>query len=357
MSLSEPEQGRSKRLRFYRYPPPRHEYEHQLADTTFMPVPALCSFVEEHPQYYYCSSLSDMSTKSSRTSSVGSCFSAASSPLSSRPTTPELENIDPRILGPLEVQKGHGRQLCDQGSMQTSSLEIPLDEHDIKPSNDAAHSLSRSHGVDIQPTPISQVNDRRTLDPAHRHKEDAHQSCDPVANQQHSLNPSPNGAQVKTTTPIESRIRESPSTNTIANEVNEKKKNLRNERRIFKSGNRICSVVEKGPESHLPAHQELIDGTTPLGWDCITNPKKPLTRAQARQRPIQQISNHSAGKTLRRKLKSTEKRELREFKRKNMTLRQIGPHFADVDMICLRQAWMDIKPPQRCTRSRANQIG
>lgn len=114
ISPAEPEERRSKRSRFYRYPPPRHEHEHQLSKSIFIPVPALRAFVEEHPEEYYCSNLSDKPTKSSRGSSVSPCSSANSSPLSSRPTTPGLDVIDPRILDPLGVYKARRPQLCGQ---------------------------------------------------------------------------------------------------------------------------------------------------------------------------------------------------------------------------------------------------
>ncbi|KAJ5475342.1 hypothetical protein N7539_008408 [Penicillium diatomitis] len=41
----------------------------------------------------------------------------------------------------------------------------------------------------------------------------------------------------------------------------------------------------------------------------------------------------------------------------NLTLRQIGAQFPDIDTVFLRQAWADIRASQRCTRSRAKQSG
>lgn len=51
-----------KKLRFYRYPPPRHEHEYQLSDTIFLPIPTLLTFIEEHPEQYVYSSVSGEST-------------------------------------------------------------------------------------------------------------------------------------------------------------------------------------------------------------------------------------------------------------------------------------------------------
>jgi hypothetical protein len=310
-----------------------------------MPVPTLRSFVEENPEQYYCSSLSDKSTESSRSSSVGSCFSAASSPLSSRPTTPGLEVIDPRILEPLEVHKEHGCQLYDQDSMQTSSLEMTLDGHDIKNQSfdDAAPSQSHIRSIAIQPTFGFETSDLRTFNSADYRTEDAYQPCDHVANQLHSLNLSPNKVEVTKVTPTELQNLQGPSTSFTANKVNEEKKHSRNDRPIFMPGNGICSAAENEHESHSSAHQELTDEITPHDGDSIINLKKPLTRAQARQRPIQHFSKDSTREKPRQKLNSTEKRKLRELKSQNWTLRQIGPHFADIDTICLRQAWYPSK--------------
>ncbi|CAG8226617.1 unnamed protein product [Penicillium nalgiovense] len=101
-----------KKLRFYRYPPPRLEHDYQLPENTTMPVPILHSFVEEHPD-----------------SPVASCFSRSSLPCSSDPTTPRFkEFINPRILEPYTIDKNQGTQPYDQASMQPN----PLYKHEIK---------------------------------------------------------------------------------------------------------------------------------------------------------------------------------------------------------------------------------
>lgn len=103
----------SKRVRFYRYSPPHQEHEYQLSNNIFVPIPTVKSFITEYPQKYYCSSRSERSSSSSGSSSVVSYFSAANSPLSSRPTTPGLDVIDPRILEPFDFGKENEPQPCD----------------------------------------------------------------------------------------------------------------------------------------------------------------------------------------------------------------------------------------------------
>jgi hypothetical protein len=97
----------SKKLRIHRYPPPYQEHEYQLLNNIFVPTPTVNSFITECPQKYYCSSRSEKSSLSSRSSSVVSYFSAAISLLSLRPTTPELDVIDPRILEAFDFGQGN----------------------------------------------------------------------------------------------------------------------------------------------------------------------------------------------------------------------------------------------------------
>jgi hypothetical protein len=361
MSPAEPEERRSKIPRFYRYPPPRHEHEHQLSNSIFIPVPTLRAFVEEHPEQYYCSSLSDKSTQSSRSSSVSPWSSATSSPLSSRPTTPGLDVIDPRILEPLGVYEARRPQLCGQDYSETDILEVPPDGEEVKSQSPAvgAHPGFHIPIIADQSVPRFETIGPCSLSPADHNTNDACKTRGGVANQLQLSNPSP----VETNTiekaieviPMELHALEVPTTGFTASEANEDKENPRDAQPLSKLGNRICSDAEMVPEHYCPANPSLIDGATPRGTDSITGLKKPLTRAQARRQPTQPSSNHSAEKTLRQKLTSREKRELREFKSQNCTLRQIGPHFVGIDTVSLRQAWTDIKPAQRCTRSRANQ--
>ncbi|KAI2791350.1 hypothetical protein POX_c04207 [Penicillium oxalicum] len=362
-SSEEPEERCSKRVRFYRYPPPRHEHEYQLSNTIFIPVPTLHAFVEEHPEQYYCSSLSSKATQSSGSSSGSLCSSATISPLSSRPTTPGLDVIDPRILTPLDFYQARRPQLYGQDYSETDVLEIPPDGQDIKCQT---LSVGAHTGAPIRITADQSTTGLETigscsLEPAEKNTNDGYKDRGGVTNQlQLSSQSSIETNAIEKATGVNSmdlHILGVSTTGFTASEANEEKKHSRDAQPDSKSANSICSDAEIESESHYPAHQGLIDRVTSLGTDSITNLKKPLTRAQARrQQPMQQSSNHSTEKTLRQKLNATEKRKLRELKSKNWTLRQIGPHFADIDMTWLRQAWMDIKPPQRCTRSRATQI-
>lgn len=68
---------------------------------------------------------------SSRSNSLELCFSEAGSPLSSGPTTPGLEAIDPRIIEPFEFNKEDARQSCDQAAVQLNSLNLPPEEGEI----------------------------------------------------------------------------------------------------------------------------------------------------------------------------------------------------------------------------------
>lgn len=185
ISPAEPEERRSKRPRFYRYPPPRHEHEHQLSKSIFIPVPALCVFVEEHPEQYYCSSLSDKSTKSSRGSSVSPCSSANSSPLSSRPTTPGLDDIDPRILDSLGVYKARRPQLCGQDYSETDVLAVLPDEHEVKSQLPAvgAHPGFHIQSIADQSVPHFETIGSCSLEPADHNTNDACKIGGGVANQ------------------------------------------------------------------------------------------------------------------------------------------------------------------------------
>ncbi|CAI7613072.1 unnamed protein product, partial [Penicillium viridicatum] len=120
----EPEE-RPKRLRFYRYPLLRHE---RWSDYIFIPIPALLSYAEEYPEYYYGSGLSDTSSECNRSSLAISCFSAADSLFSSPPTTPGLDIIDPRILKPISLDIEDGRQPYEQAPIQLDSSDLSIDK-------------------------------------------------------------------------------------------------------------------------------------------------------------------------------------------------------------------------------------
>lgn len=124
-SSTEPEEKRLKRFRFRPYPPPHHK---QQSDHVFISVPALLSYVEEHPERYYRSKLSDTPNKSSRNSSTASYFSAADSSLSSPPTTTGLDVIDPRILKLIGLYIGDVCQPYNQAPVQLDSPDLSMHE-------------------------------------------------------------------------------------------------------------------------------------------------------------------------------------------------------------------------------------
>lgn len=89
----------------------------------------------------------------------------------------------------------------------------------------------------------------------------------------------------------------------------------------------------------------------------VSSARGPLTRAKTKSQPaLRHLDDFNSRKT-RKKLNAKEKRQILEFKGQNLTLRQIGPHFVDIDTAVLRQAWKDMELPQRCTRSRASRRG
>lgn len=119
----------SKRLRFYRYPPPRHEHEYKLSETPFLPTLTLGAFIEERPELLYYPDDDDKLKEGSRSGSVVSCLSEKASPFSSQPTTPGSEEaIDPRTLEPLSNSIRQAAQPGSQMFMEGHSLEYSLDE-------------------------------------------------------------------------------------------------------------------------------------------------------------------------------------------------------------------------------------
>jgi hypothetical protein len=263
-----------------------------------MPVPTLNSFVEEHPEQYYRSSISDKSrASSSRRSSVASCFSPGSSPLSSPPTTPGLDVIDPRILKPIDVDMEDKCQHYDQAPFQLDSFGLSMDELETK---DEIFSET------IQPS-------------------------SPVPS---FLNPSSEACEDN----------EAPK---------EPNKALQTDCPIFSHN----QTAEGKRDEQPPTQAKFNNKTIRDGQVDVCSVRGPLTRAKARsQLPLNHADDFGTRKP-RQKLRTQEKRKLLELKCRGLTLRQVGPDFADIDKVFLRQIWEDMKPPQRCTRSRANRTG
>ena len=299
-SATEPEE-RPKKIRFHRYPPPRHEHEHYLSNKIFVPVPNLLAFVEERPEQYCCSSTSDKSGSSSKSSSVASCFSAANSPLSSRPTTPGLEVIDPRILESFDLSKENGNWSCNQVSIQLDSLSLSSERE----------TKDESSSEGIQPPP-----------------------------------------------PVPSLVNH-PIGDSVGNKANEEaKKALQKDFPALMPPSGQAVAVEDKRRNCFPTQTDAGDGNPPHDDQIhVARLCKPLSRAKTRsQLPLHHTDDLSTRKP-RRKLNAKEKRKLLELKDQNLTLRQIGHHFVDIDTTYLRQVWTDMKPSQRCTRSRASRMG
>ncbi|KAJ5917592.1 hypothetical protein N7466_011146 [Penicillium verhagenii] len=352
----EPEGRCFKKFRFYRYPPPRHEHEDQLLDKTFLSVPILQSFIEEHPDRDYSVDPSDQSIKSSTSSSVVSCFSATTSLSSSRPTTPGLEVIDPRILEPSEIDEEREGQPRDQIFGQATPPRISKDRKEI--GNQSLGAMLRSpfpvEGFTIQPTLVFEINDPQTIHTPGHCLEDALLPCKNITSQLNPLNLCPSEVEAKTMSPGDTKESQCPSPSFAASKRIEGERVLGEDNLASTLSISQCSTTKHQREINRLT-QELRDQMT----YCDTNPViglgGPLTRAQTRQQRTLIFPNDSKNRQPRKKLKAAERRKLREFKSQNWTLRQVGLHFADIDTLILRQAWVDIKLPQRCTRSRANQ--
>ncbi|KAJ5471326.1 hypothetical protein N7530_008683 [Penicillium desertorum] len=327
-----------KKLRFYRYPPSRLEHDYQLPENTTMPVPTLHSFVEEHPEQFFNSSFSNESTKSSRSSPVASCFSRSSSPCSSDPTTPRFEEfIDPRILEPYTIDENQGTQPCDKASMQPN----PLHEHEIKNKlfGDVIRLLPSGQSLAIQPSPDPEISNLRNLNTSDLCAEDVRQSCEQVTSQ---LSCSPHAMVIKQIQPLYSP----PS---FVTSKENKKEDLLKESGSYTSHGDGYPSTESGVQNHSPTHQAQ---TLPRDRTQVTSLRRPLTRSQGKQQSTQHYLDHADETKSRKKLNARDKRKLCDFKSQKKTLRQIGPYFPDIDTVSLRQAWADIRLPDRRTRSR-----
>jgi hypothetical protein len=124
-----------------------------------------------------------------------------------------------------------------------------------------------------------------------------------------------------------------------------------------KSDDSRCSVTEREFEGHSTSHQKFSDENMARAKDLAIGLRGPLTRAQKKEGPASHCPSNPTKGTSRKKLSAKDKRMLRELKSQNLTLRQIGANFPDVDTAFLRQTWMDMGAIQRCTSSRAKQRG
>ncbi|KAJ5456181.1 hypothetical protein N7530_011455 [Penicillium desertorum] len=290
---TEPEKKPPKELRFCHYRPPRPNSQQYPSDNACMTNPTQASFVEDQPRRSESSDRCDNTSASSRRNSIASCVSdAADSHLSSQPTTPGLDAIDPRILVPIGF-----------------NIKNDCPNYDPEP---------------IQPHILSSVG-----------LETKNESKDMI-----DANP-----------PFPSPA--NPSREDCINDVDDSTSRALETCCLIPSNNTTVAVDDKCEEH--PHTQAETDGNPPCDDQAdVSNVRRPLTRAKSRLQPPLNNPDDLGTRKLRQKLNTREKRKLLELKGKKMTIRQIGPLFADIDTVFLRQSWEDMELPQRCTRSRAS---
>jgi hypothetical protein len=290
---TKPEEERDRKARFYRYLPTTQEREHEPSNNIFVPVPTVNSFIEVHSEKYSYSSISENPLSSSRNSSA--CFSAAHSPLSSRPTTPGLDVIDLRILGPSDFNKENGLPSNDEVATQLDSITPSLNEcnEKILSLNDNLHLNSPILSVASE-HPRSYTNNK-----ADGNVEGVREEC--------------------------------PVSIASSTELSAEEKDTGHIRFVKGKGDYRKAGGDKRP--HVAG---VFEATTRVNKRSLT-PSKRKDYSNVRKPP--------------QKLSAKDRRRLLALKSQNVTLRQIGPQFTHLDTAFLRQAWIDIKPSQRCTRS------
>jgi hypothetical protein len=336
---TELEEQPTKKLRFYRYPPPRHGHGYRLSETPFLPTPTLGAFIEERPELLYYSDFGDKLKEGSRSGSVVSCFSEKCSPSSSQPATPDsAEVIDPRILEPLPYSIRQIAQPRCQMFMEGYSLEYSFDEQDGE--------------QDIEKTPP-----RVTFAAPDIRLEEHSQSDGHVAKQVASLKRSSSEAELK---PISfndtKRFGHTPSSIATGEEMN----NMNVLQEVCSrsmSDNGRYSVTERECGELPTSHQKTSDENIPHAEGLTIELRGRHTRVPLKEGPASHRPSNLTKEISGKKLSAKDKRMLRELKSQNLTLRQIGINFPDVDAALLRQTWTDMGASRRCTRSRAKQRG
>jgi hypothetical protein len=290
-SATESEKRRPKDIRFCHYQPPCSDSQQCPSDNACITKSTHLSFVEDQPRRFESSDRSDKTSASSRRRSIASCFSDADSHLSSQPTTPGFDVIDPRILVPTGFNIEDDCLDYNQEPIQLNALS--LDELETK----------------------NEFND--TIDPKP---------------------PVPSSAN--------------PSREDCTNEVNDSMSRALKTYCLMPSSN--TAAVDDKCEEH-PHTQAEPEGDPPCDdQPDVSNVRRPLTRAKTRSQPLLSPPDDLSTCNPCRKLTTKEKRKLLELKGQNLTLRQIGPLFTDIDTTFLRQSWEDMELPRRCTRSWAN---
>ncbi|CEJ58338.1 hypothetical protein PMG11_06997 [Penicillium brasilianum] len=83
------------------------------------------------------------------------------------------------------------------------------------------------------------------------------------------------------------------------------------------------------------------------------NYEDPTQVSRGNARSLSHLMQESGFNNLHRRLNARDRRKLLALKGEKMTLRQVGPQFAHLDTDFLRQVWGELKPFERCTRSRS----
>lgn len=296
---TDPQNGHFKKARFHHDSPPRQEREHCMTEESFVPALAMLPSVEEDLEQYSEPSTYDKYSPSCRSNSVERCFSKAVSSPSSGPTTPGLDVIDPRILNSPKFDRDNAHQSCVQAAIQPNSLTFPPEE--CEATKMSLSGMNQPHPPDLG-----------------------------FANQ--------------------------PVGYCAVTETTEKRKDLQDY--LTSLSNCDQATADSNGDSHSLTRAAGDRQNLPCDDQVPrSSPRRPLARIKTQTQSPQHHADGLSSCKPRQRFDAKSKRKLRDLQRKNLTLRQIGPHFADVDMALLRQAWMELKPSQRCTRSRANLKG
>ncbi|KAJ5415013.1 hypothetical protein N7509_000111 [Penicillium cosmopolitanum] len=296
----------AKKLRFYHCPPQCQGDESLISNKIFVPIPAATCFIIESPQETYCSSSSESYSSGARCNSVETHLSTENSQSSSLPTTPGFDVIDPRILEPLNIDKDIEHQGGDE-TVKLDSLTGCLDEFDrTKPS---FNYITKS----VLPAPTTE---QAAIGIGHEMDGDI---------------------------------------NAVGEKCTEFMSFTHYPARVEDYGrNDVFTEAEKDSENEMDVKTTpaRIKSTSPTyGRDGKYLKKDEYSKHEQKLLPSAARPNLN---DLRQKLNARDRRKLLALKSEKKTLRQIAPQFPHLDTGFLRQAWGELKPFERCTRSRVS---
>ncbi|KAJ5816631.1 hypothetical protein N7447_008864 [Penicillium robsamsonii] len=200
---------------------------------------------------------------------------------SSGPTTPGLNVINPRILKSPKINRDNAHRSYVQAAIPLNSLTSPPEE--CEATRISASGMSQPH------PPISGFTNQ-------------------------------------------------PVRYCAVTKATEKRKDLQECLTSLSNYDQAATTKSKG-DSHSLTWAE--GGEQNLPCDDQVPPSSPRRRLARAKVQTQSPQHHASGLSSckpRQRLNAKSKRKLRDLQKKNLTLRQIGPHFADVDMALLRQA-------------------